>query len=181
MTLADLATTPPSSSAVKHSSRLDHPSQRRFETQPFFTLTTSLLRAVREHDFDTLATLCDDDAGIVDVDPSGASVMVRTREDWEGWFHGLFAALDGLGAETDSLVRDYRAFVDAGLGWSVLEFDQFLEVGEHVATFHCVATLIWKRTEDGWREARWHCSVLSQDIPDELLALAGPEPDALAA
>lgn len=168
-------------SAELTSSRLDHPSQRRFESRPFFTLTTALLRAVREHDFDTLATLCDDDAGIVDVDPSGASVMVRTRQDWEAWFHGLFAVLAGLGAETDSLVLDYRAFVDDRLGWSVLEFRQYLELGEHVATFDCVATIIWKRTPDGWREARWHCSVLSQDIPDELMALADPDAEALAA
>ncbi|MEM9038136.1 MAG: nuclear transport factor 2 family protein [Actinomycetota bacterium] len=162
-------------------SRLDHPSQQTHELQPFFTLTTTLLRAVRQHDFDTLAMLCDDDAGIVDVDPGGQSVMIRTRQEWEGWFHGLFGALDELGAETDSLVLDYRAFVDEALGWSVLEFRQFLELGDLVATFDCVATIIWKRTEDGWREARWHCSVLSQDVPDELMALAAGDPDALAA
>ena len=140
--------------------------------QPFFTLSTSLLRAVREHDFETLSVLCDDDAGIVDVDPTGTSVMIRDRSEWENWFHQLFGALDGLGAETDSLVLDYRAFVDGGLGWSVLEFRQFLEIGDLVATFDCVSTIIWKRTPDGWREARWHCSVLSQVVPDELAALS---------
>lgn len=134
-------------------SRLNHPSQRRFELQPFFTLTTALLRAVRQHDFETLSMLCDDDAGIVDVDPSGSSVMIRDRAEWENWFRQLFGALDALGAETDSLVLDYRAFVDGGLGWSMLEFRQFLEVGDLVATFDGVATIIWKRTPDGWREA----------------------------
>ncbi|MEO1063122.1 MAG: nuclear transport factor 2 family protein [Actinomycetota bacterium] len=161
--------------AADRSSRLDHPSQRRFEMQPFYTLTTALLRAVREHDFDTLATLCDDDAGIVDVDPSGQSVMVRTREEWEAWFHQLFGALGAIGAETDSLVLDYHSTVDHDLGWSMLEFRQYLEIGDLVATFDCVSTIIWKRTPDGWREARWHCSVLSQDVPDELAALADPE------
>ncbi len=171
----------PSPPADRRTSRLDHPSQSRFELQPFYTLTTTLLRAVRQHDFDTLATLCDDDAGIVDVDPSGQSVMVRTREEWEAWFHQLFTALDALGAETDSLVRDYSAYVDHGLGWSVVEFRQYLEVGDLVATFDCVATIIWKRTPEGWREARWHCSVLSQDVPDELAALADPGSEVLAA
>ncbi|MEM8902179.1 MAG: nuclear transport factor 2 family protein [Actinomycetota bacterium] len=162
-------------------SRLDHPDLERFESEPFYSLTTSLLRAVREHDLDGLSMLCDDDAGIVDVDPSGQSVMIRTREEWEGWFRQLFAALDAFGAETDSTVVDFRSFVDGGLGWSVLEFRQFLEIGELVATFDCVATLIWKQTPDGWREARWHCSVLSQDVPAELAVLTAPGADPQAA
>jgi len=29
-----------------------------------------------------------------------------------------------------------------------------------------VATIIWKSTPDGWREARWHASVISTDIPE---------------
>lgn len=52
----------------------------------------------------------------------------------------------------------------------MLEFRQYLEIGGHTATFDCVATLIWKRTANGWREARWHCSVLSQNVPAEMRA-----------
>ena len=35
----------------------------------------------------------------------------------------------------------------------------------------CVATIVWKKTTRGWREARWHGSVVSSDVPDELQAL----------
>jgi ketosteroid isomerase-like protein len=148
-------------------SMLDEPLQR-FADTPFFAETLTLLRSVRDHDFDTLAALCDDDFGIVDVDPSGAARPIRDRAGWEAWFHELFATLDAMGASTDSRIDDYHA-IDAGdLGYSVLDFTQTLVVGEHVASFECVATIIWKRTPDGWREARWHASVISSEVPDEL-------------
>ncbi len=57
------------------------------------------------------------------------------------------------------------------LGYSVLEFRQSLAIGRHEATFDCVATIIWKRTDSGWREARWHASVVSSDVPAALAGL----------
>lgn len=30
----------------------------------------------------------------------GGNVVISTREEWEAWFHGLFANLDAMGAET---------------------------------------------------------------------------------
>ncbi|HSM67655.1 MAG TPA: nuclear transport factor 2 family protein [Ilumatobacteraceae bacterium] len=153
-------------------SPLDHPPVR-FLAEPFFAETLTLLRSVRDHDFDTLAALCDDDFGIVDVDPAGAAKPIRDRAGWEAWFHELFATLTAMCATTDSTIDDYHAVVDGRLGYSVLEFTQTLTVGEHVATFECVATIIWKRTPDGWREARWHASVISSDVPAELTAEAG--------
>jgi ketosteroid isomerase-like protein len=148
-------------------SPLDHPPAELAE-QPFFTETVTLLRSVRDHDFDTLAALCDDDFGIVDVDPSGAARPIRDRAGWEQWFHELFATLTAMGASTDSRIDDFRSIVAGDLGWSVLDFTQTLTVGEHVASFECVATIIWKRTPDGWREARWHASVISSDVPEAL-------------
>ncbi len=63
---------------------------------------------------------------------------------------------------------NYHAVRESGLGYSVLEFRQTLTVGPHTATFDCVATIIWKQTIRGWREARWHASVISSVVPDEL-------------
>jgi len=146
---------------------------RRFAGRPFFDLTLTLLRCVRDGDFDTLASLCDDDFGIVDIDPSGANVAIRNRSEWEAWFRSLFAQLATLGAVTDSEVLAYDAVAGEDLGYSVLEFRQSLTVGGHTATFDCIATIVWKLTADGWREARWHGSVIHRDIPDELAALAG--------
>jgi ketosteroid isomerase-like protein len=148
-------------------SPLDEP-PTRFTDTAFFAETVTLLRSVRDHDFDTLAALCDDDFGIVDVDPSGAARPIRDRAGWEKWFHELFATLTAMGASTDSRIDDYRAVASGDMGFSVLDFTQTLAVGEHVASFECVATIVWKRTPEGWREARWHASVISSDIPDEL-------------
>lgn len=166
-----MSSTAPSAPVAPATSPLDHPPVE-FADRPFFDETVALLRGVRDHDFDSLATLCDDDFGIIDIDPAGQARVIRTRAEWEAWFHELFATLDGLGAATDSEVLDYQAIATVDLGYSVLEFRQFLTVAGHTATFDCVTTIVWKRTPDGWREARWHGSVISSVIPDELAALA---------
>lgn len=150
-------------------STLDDPSPD-YEDRPFYNDTITLLRSVRDHDFDTLAALCDDDYGIVDIAPDGGSVPIRTREAWEDWFHTLFSTLDTMGAATDSQITGYEAVATGEMGYSVLDFRQTLAVGDLVATFDCIATIIWKLTEDGWREARWHCSVINSDVPPELVA-----------
>lgn len=137
--------------------------------KPFFAETVALLRAVRDHDFDTLASLCDDDFGIVDIAPDGSGVPIRTREQWEAWFRDtLFPRLDQMGAQTDSDITGYEALRSGDLGYGVLDFTQTLTVADVTARFECVATLIWKRTPSGWKESRWHCSVISSDVPDEL-------------
>jgi ketosteroid isomerase-like protein len=140
----------------------------QFAELPHFADTVTLLRCVRDHDFDTLAALCDDDFGIIDVDPSGQPRAIRTRADWEAWFHGLFATLDTMHARTDSDIVDYHASTSGDLAYSVLEFRQYLSVGDATATFDCIATIVWKRTPDGWREARWHASVIDSDVPESL-------------
>jgi ketosteroid isomerase-like protein len=152
-------------------SPLDHP-PASFADRPFFAETVALLRAVRDHDFDTLAALCDDDFGIVDADPSGGAVPIRSRLEWERWFHGLFATLDQMNADTDSEIVRYDAIDGGDLGYSVVEFRQLLTTAGLTATFDCIATIIWKHTPQGWREARWHVSVLSNDVPEQLLAAA---------
>ena len=127
---------------------------------------------MRDHDFATLAALCDDDFGIVDIDVAGTSRAIRSRAEWETWFRSLFATLEDMNASTDSVILDYKALNEGTLGFGVLEFQQVLTVGPHVATFECVATIIWKLTADGWREARWHASILSSDVPEALLRAA---------
>jgi ketosteroid isomerase-like protein len=155
---------------MSSSSSLDHP-PAEFTDRPFFAETLVLLRAVREHDFGTLAALCDDDFGIVDIAPDGSGVPIRTRAEWEAWFRdGLFPRLEALGADTDSEVTGYQALVSGDLGYGVVDFRQSLMIGELAATFDCIATIIWKQTATGWKESRWHCSVISSDIPPEMAA-----------
>ena len=96
--------------------------------QPFFAETLALLECVRDHDFDRLAALCDDNSGIVDIDPAGNARPIRNRVEWERWFLDLFATLDALGATTDSEVISYQAVREASMGFGVLEFRQSLTV-----------------------------------------------------
>jgi len=149
-------------------SKIDDADASPWAGEPYFAETVTLLRSVRDHDFDTLAALCDDDFGIVDLDQAGQNVMVRTRDDWEEWFRRLFGELDAASATTDSEIVNYGAVSGAELGFSVVEFRQSLSVGEHTGLFDCVATIVWKLTSGGWKEARWHVSLLSADIPDAL-------------
>lgn len=143
-----------------------------FSDQPFYEETVTLLNAVRDHDFATLADLCDDDFGIVDIDVTGTARPIRSRPEWESWFKDMFATLNLMEASTDSVIVDYRAVDHGTLGFGVLEFRQILRVDRHVATFDCAATIIWKLTADGWREARWHASIVSSDVPTEMLRAA---------
>lgn len=162
--------TPPTATPPRSS--LDQPPPHLMD-RPYFAETLTLLRSVRDHDFTTLAALCDDDFGIVDIAPDGGNVAVRTRAEWEDWFHTLFATLTTMAAATDSEVLAYDAVAGPDLGYGVLEFRQSLTVGSATATFDCVATIVWKRDGERWVESRWHCSVLSSDVPAELAAAAG--------
>lgn len=149
---------------------LDTAASSPWAGEPFFAQTVELLRSVRDHDFDSLAELCDDDFGIVDLDQSGGSVMIRTRGEWEAWFRRLFSELDAAAADTDSEIVNYQAVAATDLGYSVVEFQQSLSAGGHTGLFDCVATIVWKQTPAGWKEARWHVSLLSADIPEAMAA-----------
>lgn len=135
----------------------------------FFAETVELFRSVRDHDFATLSARCDDDFGIVDIDTDGSSAMVRSRAEWESWFRGLFARMQAMQARTDTRITDYAERAGTDMGFSVVEFDQLLAVGDAVATFRCVTTIVWKRGDDRWLEARWHASLLSVDAPEGMV------------
>lgn len=128
--------------------------------QPFYTETQALFDAVKTHDFDALAALCDDDFGIVDLDTEGKNVIIADRVAWEEWFHTLFGQLTQMNAATDTEIERYQALQTAELGYSVVEFCQTLTVSDHTSRFFCVATIIWKPTHQGWKESRWHCSLI---------------------
>ena len=61
--------------------------------KPFYAETVQLFAHVRDHAFEPLAALCDDDFGIVDINAEGGTLVVRNRAEWEAWFRGLFAQL----------------------------------------------------------------------------------------
>ncbi|RIV26813.1 hypothetical protein DYU11_00370 [Fibrisoma montanum] len=133
--------------------------------KPFYAPTLTLFDCVSRHDFDTLADLCDDDFGIIDLDPEGKSVPITNRAEWENWFRTLFKRLDEMKAHTYTEIRTYDALQTAEMGYSVVNFDQFLEVGDQKLKFNCITTIIWKHTDRGWKESRWHCSLIQAPVP----------------
>ncbi len=128
--------------------------------KPFFDLTVEMLNCVRDHNFDRLSEICDDDFGIIDINPEGGSVVIRDREGWENWFNGLFAKLKAMNAQTWSEITSYEAIKTDEMGYCVVDFDQMLVVGGKKMRFSVLSTIIWKRVEDTWKESRYHCSLL---------------------
>lgn len=128
--------------------------------QPFYHETRTMLECVSTHNFDLLASICDDDFGIVDLNPEGKNVIVKNRTEWENWFETLFANLTTMKAETYSEIRTYQALQHETLGYYVVNFDQFLLFNGEKHRFNCVTTIIWKKVGDAWKESRWHCSLI---------------------
>lgn len=137
--------------------------EQMIQTAPLLEETQTLFRCVAEQDYDTLANLCDDDFGIIDIAPDGGSVLIPDRPGWENWFHTLFAQLNAMQAKTWTDILQYNALRHETMAYSAVEFCQYLAVGGQTHRFFCVATIIWKKTDKGWKESRWHCSVLRRE------------------
>ena len=163
-------TTPPSSTTPDATVR--SLAELADDDAPFAAETAELFAAVRDHDLPTLAARCDDDHGIVDLNPTGGSEVIRDRAEWETWFVQLFAQLDAMDADTDTEILRYDAVDWGATGMSVVEFVQTLTVGGSTGRFRCIVTIVWKRDGDRWVEARWHASLLDTELPDGFGAAA---------
>ncbi|MGK7395405.1 MAG: nuclear transport factor 2 family protein [Candidatus Cyclobacteriaceae bacterium M3_2C_046] len=130
------------------------------EEKPFYRESLQLFEAVSQHDFTTLASLCDDDFGIVDLNEEGKNVVIRDRKGWEQWFTNLFAKLKQMKAETWTEITNYEALKGTDMGYSVVDFDQLLKLEQDTLRFSCITTIIWKKTEQGWKESRYHSSLI---------------------
>ncbi|WP_322411337.1 YybH family protein [Microbacterium invictum] len=127
-------------------------------TEPLRMQTQALLDAVNALDLEALRAMVDDDYGIVDVDPQGRSVVIDSTAEWEAYMATNFAAMRTAGAVLSSRVVGYHGEEAGDLGYSVVRFVQRVEIGDSVIENPCIATIVWKRTPGGWKEARWHCS-----------------------
>lgn len=133
---------------------------REMHAKPFFDLTVEMFRCVRDHDFDRLAVICDDDFGIIDINPEGGSEIIRDRTGWEAWFQGLFHKLTSMQATTWSEITHYEALQQQEMGYSVVDFDQMFLADGKKMRFSVIATIIWKLDHDVWRESRYHSSLV---------------------
>jgi len=130
------------------------------EARPLYDLTVSLLGCVRDHDFTTLAKLCDDDFGIVEITTTGGSLVIRDRAGWEEWFTGLFTQLDTAKASTWSEITGYEVRTSEDMAYSVVDFDQMFVTDQESLRFTVIATIIWKRVDGHWKESRYHSSLV---------------------
>ncbi|UYZ58261.1 nuclear transport factor 2 family protein [Hymenobacter latericus] len=128
--------------------------------KPFFAETQQLFDNVRDHAFEPLAALCDDDFGIVDINAEGGTLVIRNRAEWESWFRNLFGQLDAMDARTWSEITGYQAVKTAEMGYSVVDFDQMLVHNGKRLRFSCLSTIVWKKVGNAWKEARYHSSLL---------------------
>lgn len=125
---------------------------------PFRAETQALLDAVNALNLDALRAMVDDDFGIVDIDPHGRTVVIDSRAQWDTYMAENFAAMRAANAVLSSRVIDYHGVQVDRLGYSVVRFVQRVELANAVIENACVVTIVWKHTDEGWKEARWHCS-----------------------
>jgi ketosteroid isomerase-like protein len=130
-----------------------------FRTKPLFQLTQEMLDCVRDYNFERLAMICDDDYGIVDINTAGRSEIIRDRAGWENWFTSLFEKLKAMQAKTWSEITNYEVVASTDMAYSVVDFDQYFIAGNERLRFGVLATIVWKKTTEGWREARYHSSL----------------------
>jgi hypothetical protein len=144
---------------IQHHTQVDRVDAES-RNKPFFDLTVQMLDCVAQHNFERLAGICDDDFGIIDINTTGGSEVIRDRAGWENWFQGLFAQLDTMQAETWSEITRYEAISGSDMGYGVVDFQQVLRVGGKSFRFDVIATIIWKKMGDTWKESRYHSSML---------------------
>lgn len=131
-----------------------------FYQKPFFHLTKIMLDYVRDHNYEILTRICDDDYGIIDINPNGECEIIRNRADWESWFKDLFSQLNQMDAVIWREITRYEAVKKPDMGYSVVDFDQYLILGNKKMKFQIIATIIWKKENGEWKEARYHGSLI---------------------
>jgi hypothetical protein len=57
----------------------NHIQPQEFSGKPYYALTCELLDCVRDHNYTRLSHICDDDFGIIDINPTGGSEIIRDR------------------------------------------------------------------------------------------------------
>ncbi len=129
--------------------------------KPFFRLSAEMLECVSDHNYERLSKICDDDFGIIDINPEGGSEIIRDRAGWEAWFTGLFAKLQTMQADTWSEITGYECLATDAMAYSVVDFDQILAFDSKEMRFSVIATIIWKKQDGEWKESRYHSSLLS--------------------
>lgn len=133
-------------------------------TQPLYAETARLLDCVAALDLDSLRG-CIREFASVDVDPQGKTIILTTEGEWDDYMRANFALMRDLHASVTHAITDYRGEATDTLGYSVVRFRQTITIGGEHVVHHCIATVLWRRAADGWRQIHWHCSIAQPDDP----------------
>ncbi|MFP4089393.1 MAG: YybH family protein [Cyclobacteriaceae bacterium] len=125
-----------------------------------YSLTEELLQAVNSLDLPRLRSMVDDDFGIVDVDPEGKTVVIDDMQEWQDYMHKNMLLMEQMKAELSFEINEYNEQVEENMAYVVVNFSQHVAFQGKQMRHDCISTVIWKKTENGWKEARWHCSRL---------------------
>jgi hypothetical protein len=66
-----------------------------------------------------------------------------------------------MNAKTWSEITHYEAIEHKTMGYSVVDFDQIFIAGDQNLRFKVIATIIWKKEGEEWKESRYHSSLIS--------------------
>lgn len=130
----------------------------------FRKLTQRLLDNVNALDFDGLRAMVDDDYGIVDVDPEGKSFTINDMQEWEGYMRQNMGIMQQMQAKLDSEILEYSDVSGNDMAYSVVKFRQDVTIANQKIQNYCIATIIWKKAGDEWKESRWHCSLEKKEV-----------------
>ena len=131
-------------------------------TRPLYAQTQAVLSALDRGQAAALQPLTTEDLSLVDTDERGRPAALHTRA-------ALAEHLERRGpALRASTVLAYEGHPDRETAWSVVRFRRSAVSADGVERRElCSATLLWRLTTEGWKLARWHCTVEREDRDHE--------------
>ncbi|HAA10445.1 MAG TPA: hypothetical protein DCE41_01630 [Cytophagales bacterium] len=124
------------------------------------TLTEVLLKAGNKLDLNRLIQLTTDDHQRVEVDGTGKSVVLTRPTEWMEFLRRSFASLKSVQDRLDWEILDFQEQVGDTLGVVKMKYRQTGLVAGKLAMQLFWVSLVWKETEEGWKNSFWHASRL---------------------
>ncbi len=127
-------------------------------TRPLYAQSQAVLSALDRGNPAALRPLVTEDLSLLDEGPRGRPTRL----------HAPAAVADHLErrgpSRRASTLLAYEGQVDRTSGWSVVRFRRSVVApGGGERSELCSATLLWRLGADGWKLARWHCTVERED------------------
>jgi hypothetical protein len=113
-----------------------------FKKASFFEFMLYMFNSGRDFNHDHLATNCDDDFGITDINIAADSKIIRARHGLVKWFKGLFANLKDLSSIIWSKITHHETLQSKDIRHCAVDFDQIRMSGEQKSSLKVFATII---------------------------------------